>query len=617
MKNILKNAVLCAFVLAPFALTGCAPECVIGSDCASRGRDLSCVAGKCAAGSAGGGGGATGGGAAAGGGAATGGGATGGGDGAGGGGAGGGGGDVDAGADAGTDVDAGLDAGVTDAGSPGLERARINAQQSLTTPVEVSGATVTYVKGVFGTEDAGFFVQAAPAGPAIFMAIAPASLSPAPQVGDRVAFTATGYALLAGLSEITTVSNWRRLSSGNPVTGFTQDLTANPAVSASIETLEAELVSLRGVLDGGFSAAGAPYVSAFLATTASPADSVRFRAPQAVVDALDLERGCDLTVGPTPLWRFNAQAQPSAWLASEVTVNSCPAPVVVNAVAASSGTSVTVNFSRNLNPATVMGTGGQFTFDNGLTASAASSSGRSVTVTTSPQDGGTVYRVTVANTIADTRGVTLGTPSSATFTAVRPNSCTARVVISQVFGGGGNASAPYLNDFIELHNRSATPVDVNGWSIWQASATGTFTQFAIVSTAPIPAGGFFLIQGGSGGGAVGAPLPTPNAISTFNFGTATGKILLTDATITSIAETCPTAGPGIVDLLGFGSTANCVEGSFGPGHADNLAAFRREFFGAERACFDSNTNGADFVLNPPSPRNSTTTSSCAVGCPGL
>src|SRR4051812_251995 len=36
------------------------------------------------------------------------------------------------------------------------------------------------------------------------------------------------------------------------------------------------------------------------------------------------------------------------------------------------------------------------------------------------------------------------------------------VVISQVFGGGGNSGAVLTNDFIELFNRGAAPVDLTG-----------------------------------------------------------------------------------------------------------------------------------------------------------
>ena len=44
------------------------------------------------------------------------------------------------------------------------------------------------------------------------------------------------------------------------------------------------------------------------------------------------------------------------------------------------------------------------------------------------------------------------------------------VVISQVYGGGG---VTYTHDFVELHNNGSTPVNVTGWTVQYASATGT------------------------------------------------------------------------------------------------------------------------------------------------
>ena len=35
------------------------------------------------------------------------------------------------------------------------------------------------------------------------------------------------------------------------------------------------------------------------------------------------------------------------------------------------------------------------------------------------------------------------------------------IVISQVYGGGGNTGALYRNDFIELFNRGAIPVNLS------------------------------------------------------------------------------------------------------------------------------------------------------------
>ncbi|MGH7486963.1 MAG: lamin tail domain-containing protein, partial [bacterium] len=40
-----------------------------------------------------------------------------------------------------------------------------------------------------------------------------------------------------------------------------------------------------------------------------------------------------------------------------------------------------------------------------------------------------------------------------------------RVVISQVYGGGGNSGATYKNDFIELYNGGTDSVDLSGSSV--------------------------------------------------------------------------------------------------------------------------------------------------------
>src|SRR5262245_31331114 len=87
------------------------------------------------------------------------------------------------------------------------------------------------------------------------------------------------------------------------------------------------------------------------------------------------------------------------------------------------------------------------------------------------------------------------------------------VVISQVYGGGGNSGAPLTNDFIELHNLTAAAVSVDGWSVQYASATGTgnfgatTTQITELSGTIAPHG-YLLVQ--EAGGAVGSPLPTPD-----------------------------------------------------------------------------------------------------------
>src|SRR5687767_1799568 len=90
------------------------------------------------------------------------------------------------------------------------------------------------------------------------------------------------------------------------------------------------------------------------------------------------------------------------------------------------------------------------------------------------------------------------------------------LVISQVYGGGGNSGATYTHDFVELYNRSGSDLSLNELSIQYASATGTgnfgatATQLTELPNVTVPAGKYFLVQ--MAGGATGLPLPTPDHI---------------------------------------------------------------------------------------------------------
>src|SRR6478735_6139259 len=87
------------------------------------------------------------------------------------------------------------------------------------------------------------------------------------------------------------------------------------------------------------------------------------------------------------------------------------------------------------------------------------------------------------------------------------------VVISQVFGGGGNSGAPYNKDFIELYNPTDQPVLIDGWSVQYASSSGT-TWSVTPLAGTIQAHGYYLIT--EAGGATGVDLPTPEATGTIS-----------------------------------------------------------------------------------------------------
>src|SRR6478672_12007569 len=55
------------------------------------------------------------------------------------------------------------------------------------------------------------------------------------------------------------------------------------------------------------------------------------------------------------------------------------------------------------------------------------------------------------------------------------------LVISQVYGGGGNTGATLKNDFIEIFNPGTAAVSVTGWSVQYTSAAGTTWQVTALS----------------------------------------------------------------------------------------------------------------------------------------
>jgi len=179
----------------------------------------------------------------------------------------------------------------------------------------------------------------------------------------------------------------------------------------------------------------------------------------------------------------------------------------------------------------------------------------------------------------------------------------AQVVISQVYGGGGNSGAPLRSDFIELHNNGATAVVLDGWSVQYASAAGTSWQKTDLSGSIAP-GGYYLVKQADGTNPAPA-LPTPDVVGTIPMSGSAGKVALVNHA-TALTGACPT---GNIDFVGYGSSATCAEGA-GPtaGLSATTAALR-----ADNGCTDSNVNSADFNIGAPNPRNAAAT---AFACGG-
>lgn len=178
------------------------------------------------------------------------------------------------------------------------------------------------------------------------------------------------------------------------------------------------------------------------------------------------------------------------------------------------------------------------------------------------------------------------------------------MVISQVYGGGGFASDGYKKDFIELHNRGTTAVSLEGWSIQQASATGTSWIPTALSGSVAP-GGYFLIAGQ--GGSLGKVLPPPDVKdANFNMSVKGAKIALVQGKTNGLSGGCPTGDAHVVDFVGFGN-ANCKLGdAVAPAHSNTTSTLRN--WGG---CDDTSENGVNFMDDTPNPRN---TESAALDC---
>ncbi|RNL61986.1 ExeM/NucH family extracellular endonuclease [Nocardioides marmoriginsengisoli] len=169
------------------------------------------------------------------------------------------------------------------------------------------------------------------------------------------------------------------------------------------------------------------------------------------------------------------------------------------------------------------------------------------------------------------------------------------LVISEAYGGGGNAGAPYTNDFVELYNPTNAAIDLTGMSIQYRSATNTGTGVHVLSGS-IAAHSHFLVA--EGGGAVGEALPNPDLTGSLNMSATNGTVFLasTVSAVTLVPGTS-TANAAVVDLVGFGSS-NTFE-TTAAGVLSNTTAASRN---ADRD--DNDNNSTDFTVGAPDPQNS-------------
>ncbi len=199
------------------------------------------------------------------------------------------------------------------------------------------------------------------------------------------------------------------------------------------------------------------------------------------------------------------------------------------------------------------------------------------------------------------------------------------LVISQVYGGGGNAGAPYSNDYIEIFNRGSTTVSTAGWSLQYTSATGTgnfgssatlITELPSISVAP----GQYVLVEEAAGATSSVPLPTPDVTDAtpINMSATAGKVALvgdqTSLGCNGGSTPCDASQlVRIVDLVGYGG-ANFFEGSGPTGSLSNTTAALRNGGG----CMETDNNASDFSVAAPLPRNTASpTATCGDNAPAV
>ena len=185
-----------------------------------------------------------------------------------------------------------------------------------------------------------------------------------------------------------------------------------------------------------------------------------------------------------------------------------------------------------------------------------------------------------------------------------------RLVISQLYGGGGNTGAQFTNDFVELYNPTTAPISLNGLSLQYAASTSASWNSVSLPNVSIPASHYFLIQAAAGTTVTNAPLSpvadfvvpaTGSSGNALNFSATAGKVVIANGTA-ALTVACP-AATAYVDLIGFGA-ANCFEGTGpAPTLSNTTAAIRANL------TVDNVDNSTDYTAGVPTPH------ACGTACP--
>ncbi len=200
-----------------------------------------------------------------------------------------------------------------------------------------------------------------------------------------------------------------------------------------------------------------------------------------------------------------------------------------NSVAAGGTTLLTVAVTPGANPtstgitvvgdlSSIGGSASQSFFDNATNGDVTAGDNTfsySATVAVGTSAGGKTLPIQISDDFPRTGNTTIALTVSA---PPVPNN----VVISQIYGGGGNTGATLKNDYIELINHSSAPVDLTGWSVQHRPTTSSSWSVTPLTSFILQPGQYYLIQESQGAGGTDN-LPTPDAIGTITVSSTSGQ----------------------------------------------------------------------------------------------
>ncbi len=167
------------------------------------------------------------------------------------------------------------------------------------------------------------------------------------------------------------------------------------------------------------------------------------------------------------------------------------------------------------------------------------------------------------------------------------------LVISQ-FQAGGTSNAN--DEFIEIHNTSANPVDLNGYRVVYRSQNGTndVNMMDWTTSVIVPPGGYYLIASNVYTGSAAPDITFNNSTCSCALAAGQGGLGIRQG---------PLDTGVLLDAVGWGTGSNILfEGTRTTAPGNNNSKARKQ-----QGCQDTDDNAADFeTLTPSAPRNSST-----------